>query len=145
MLYLYIMVTKTPKFFYILSFMKSLYWEIKSYFVVEKVVYKIEGKCKRCGKCCNYMYSYDTYTEKEFKFMQFLFPKYKRFYIKGRDDLGNLIFACKYVTKDGLCSQYDKRLEMCKRYPVKILKFKPILHEGCGFKVVEKDFLSYLR
>ena len=62
-----------------------------------------------------------------------------------RDDLGNLIFACKYVTKDGLCSQYDKRLEMCKRYPVKILKFKPILHEGCGFKVVEKDFLSYLK
>lgn len=145
MLYLYIMVTKTPKFFYLLSFVKSLYWEIKSYFVVEKVVYKIEGKCKRCGKCCNYMYSYDTYTEKEFKFMQFLFPKYKRFYIKGRDDLGNLIFACKYVTKDGLCSQYDKRLEMCKCYPVKILKFKPILHKGCGFKVIEKDFLSYLK
>ena len=35
----------------------------------EKVSYEITGECKKCGKCCNYMYSYDTYTEKEFKIM----------------------------------------------------------------------------
>lgn len=139
------MVSKTPKFFYLLSFVKSIYWEIKSYFVPEKVSYEIEGNCKKCGKCCNYMYSYDTYTEKEFKFMQFLFPAYKRFYIKGRDNLGNLIFACKYVTKEGLCSQYKKRLAMCRRYPVRNLNFKPILHKGCGFKVIEKKFEDFLK
>ena len=32
------------------------------------------------------MYSVDTYTEKEFKIMQFLFPTYRRFYIKGKDE-----------------------------------------------------------
>ena len=50
-----------------------------------EVTYEVTGECKKCGKCCNYMYSYDTYTEKEFKIMQFLFPTYRRFYIKGKE------------------------------------------------------------
>ena len=40
--------------------------EFLSYFVPEKMEYEIVGECKKCGKCCNYMYSFDTYTEKEF-------------------------------------------------------------------------------
>ena len=70
----------------ILDFLKSIYYEFLSYFVPQKQTYKVVGECKKCGKCCNYMYSYDTYTEKEFKIMQFLFPAYKRFYIKGKDE-----------------------------------------------------------
>lgn len=81
--------------------------------------YKITGKCLKCGKCCRYMYSFDTYTTTDFKIMQFLFPAYKRFYIRGKDEAGNLIFACKYVTEEGLCSVYDKRLRMCRNYPAK--------------------------
>lgn len=119
--------------------------EIKSYFVPEKIRYEIVGECKKCGKCCNYMYSFDTYDEKDFKIMQFLFPSYKRFYIKGRDEYGNLIFACKYVTKDGLCSVYDKRLNMCKRYPKRFINQYAELHEGCGYKVVKKNFEDYLK
>ena len=57
---------------------KSVFYEISSYFVPEKLTYEITGECKKCGKCCNYMYSKDTYTEKEFKIMQMIFPKYKR-------------------------------------------------------------------
>ena len=91
------------------------------------------------------MYSFDTYTEKEFKIMQFLFPAYRRFYIKGKDEDGNFIFACKYVTKEGLCSVYNKRLKMCRRYPVKRI-YRPMkLHEGCGYKVEEKKFEDYLK
>ena len=123
---------------------KSNIYEFLSYFVPQKVTYYITGECKKCGKCCNYMYSADTYTEKEFKIMQFFFPAYKRFYIKGKDEKGNLIFACKWVTKDGLCSNYKKRLKMCKDYPVKKLRFPVILHEGCGYKVHTKKFEQYL-
>ena len=119
--------------------------EIKSYFVPEKTSYNIVGKCKKCGKCCNYMYSFDTYTEQEFKFMQLLFPPYKRFYIKGKDEAGNLVFACKYVTKDGLCSVYNKRLKMCKTYPHQKIMFPAKLHEGCGYKVIVKSFEDYLK
>lgn len=124
---------------------KSVYWEILSYFVPEKMEYEITGSCKKCGKCCRYMYSYDTYTPKEFQIMQFLFPAYKWFYIKGKDEFGNLIFACKYVTKDGLCSVYDKRLAMCKRYPVPKIRYPAKLHDGCGYTVHKKKFQDYLK
>lgn len=127
------------------DFLKTVINEVKSHFVAEKISYEITGECKKCGKCCNYMYSFDTYTEKEFKIMQFLFPSYKRFYIKGKDESGNLIFACKYVSKEGLCTVYEKRLQMCKKYPVKRI-FSPMkLHEGCGFRVEEKKFEDYLK
>ena len=127
-----------------INFLKSVYYEFLSYFVPEKVVCKIEGECKQCGKCCNYMYSKDMYSEKEFKFMQFLFPSYRRFYIKGKDEFGNFIFACKDVTSDGKCSVYEKRPGMCRRYPVKYLSFPVTLHEGCGYKVKYKKFEDYL-
>jgi Fe-S-cluster containining protein len=128
----------------LIDFLKSQWNEILSYFVPEKVKYKITGECKKCGKCCNYMYSFDTYTEKEFKIMQFLYPAYKRFYIKGKDEFGNFIFACKYVTPEGLCSVYDKRLKMCKKYPAKYILYPAKMHEGCGFCVEEKNFKKYL-
>lgn len=123
---------------------KSIFYEIKSYFVTEKLEYEITGSCKKCGKCCNYMYSFDTYTEKEFKIMQMIFPKYKRFYIKGRDKFGNLIFACKLVTKEGLCSDYKHRLQMCKKYPLKKINYQAKLHDGCGYKVNVKNFKDYI-
>lgn len=91
------------------------------------------------------MYSFDTYTEQEFKFMQALYPKYKRFYIKGKDEEGNLIFACKYVSEDGKCTVYSKRLKMCKNYPNKKIKFLGKLHDGCGYEVVKKSFEDYLK
>ncbi len=127
-----------------INILKAIYYEIFSYFVPEKVFYEIKGACKQCGKCCNYMYSFDTYTEREFEIMQFLYPAYKRFYIKGKDEEGNLIFACKYVTEAGKCSVYKKRLSMCKNYPVKRLRHKAIMHEGCGFYVEDKKFKDYL-
>ncbi len=129
----------------IIDFIKSIYNEALSYFVPEKIEYKITGECKKCGKCCNYMYSFDTYTPKEFKIMQFFYPAYRRFYIKGKDSEGNLIFACKYVTKEGLCSVYDKRLPMCKRYPLPKISYPAKLHEGCGYTVQEIKFSDYLK
>ena len=128
-----------------LEILENIKNEFLSYFVPEKVEYEIQGECKKCGKCCRYMYSFDSYTEKEFKFMQFLFPSYRRFYIKGKDDKGNLIFACKYVTDEGLCSVYEKRLPMCKKYPSKKIFYPAKLHEGCGYKIVKKSFNDYLQ
>ncbi|MCR5266376.1 MAG: YkgJ family cysteine cluster protein [Cyanobacteria bacterium RUI128] len=129
----------------IIDLLSNIKNEFLSYFVPERVEYEIVGQCLKCGKCCNYMYSYDTYTEKEFKIMQFLFPAYKRFYIKGKDEDGNLIFACKYVTKEGLCSVYDKRLPMCKKYPARKIYSHAKLHEGCGYKIIDKNFEDYLQ
>jgi hypothetical protein len=128
-----------------LDMIKSIIYEFLSEFVPQKLTYKITGECKKCGKCCNYMYSKDTYTEKEFEIMQKLFPTYKRFYIKGKDEDGNLIFACKLVTKDGLCSDYKHRPRMCRKYPAKKINYQGKLHEGCGYKVEVKKFENYLK
>lgn len=119
--------------------------EFKSYFVPQKIRYEVQGECKKCGKCCRYMYSLDTYNEQEFKFMQALFPRYKRFYIKGKDIDGNLIFACKYISDEGLCTVYKDRLRMCKNYPNKFINYPAKLHEGCGFKVIGKRFDDFLK
>ena len=127
------------------DFLETIKNEFLSYFVEERVEYKIVGKCKKCGKCCNYMYSVDTYTEEEFKIMQNIFPTYKRFYIKGKDEFGNLIFACKLVTPDGLCSDYKNRPRMCRKYPVKRISYPAKLHDGCGYKVNIKRFEDYLK
>ena len=124
---------------------KAIFYEFLSEFVPEKLSYEITGDCKKCGKCCNYMYSKDTYTEKEFKIMQMIYPKYKRFYIKGRDEEGNLIFACKLVTPEGLGSDYDHRLRMCRNYPAKRIGYPGKLHEGCGYTVHVKKFEDYLK
>ena len=129
----------------ITDFIQVVINEFLSNFVPERVSYEITGKCKKCGKCCNYMYSVDTYTEKEFKIMQFLFPQYKRFYIKGKDDEGNLIFACKLVTPDGLCSDYKHRPRMCRNYPAKRIFYPGKLHDGCVYKVNINTFYDYLQ
>ena len=118
--------------------------EIKSYLVPEKMFYEIEGECKKCGKCCRYLYSFDTYTEKEFKFMQFIFPSYRRFYIKGKDKDDNFIFACKYVSDEGLCTDYQNRPKMCRLYPRKKIRYPADLHEGCGYSVIKKEFKDYI-
>lgn len=128
-----------------LDFIVSFINEIRSYFVPERLTYKVVGECKKCGKCCNHMYSYDEYTEKEFKFMQLLFPAYRRFYIKGRDEDGKLIFTCKLVSPEGLCTVYNKRLAMCRRYPAKQIRFYAKMPEGCGYTVIKKDFKDYLK
>ena len=106
--------------------------------------YKITGKCLKCGKCCRYMYSFDTYTTTDFKIMQFLFPQYRRFYIRGKDEEGNLIFSCKYVTEEGLCSVYDKRPLMCRNYPAKKLAVFADMPDGCGYKIIRKNFKDFL-
>lgn len=127
------------------DYLKTLYYEIKARFIIEKVSYSIEGQCKKCGRCCKHMYSIDTYSESEFKITQFFYPKYRRFYVAGKDEDGRLIFACKLLNKDGTCSVYSKRLGMCKNYPHKNLKYGTKLPDYCGFKVVcDKKFEDYL-
>ena len=128
-----------------LRVLKLFYYEILSRFVEEKIKYKRQGACNKCGKCCLYMYSIDTESEKEFKLLTKIFPRYKRFKIIGKDSFGNFIFACTMLDKNNLCSDYKNRLGMCKNYPPVNVKYGAKLHEGCGYNIVsEKAFDEYL-
>lgn len=129
-----------------IDFLKVVYYELKALFVIEKVKYKINGKCNQCGKCCSFMYALDTYTESEFNLMTKLFPKYKRFKIIDKDEYG-LILACDWLTSDGKCKDYKNRLPMCKKYPnINRRRFGAKTIDGCGYSVYpEKSFDKYLK
>ena len=43
-----------------------------------------------------------------------------------------------------LCSVYDKRLAMCKRYPAPRIYYPADLHDGCGYTIHKKHFTDYL-
>ncbi|MDD3150330.1 MAG: YkgJ family cysteine cluster protein [Candidatus Gastranaerophilales bacterium] len=134
------------RFLKLIDFIAIVINEGLSYFVSEKLGYKIIEECKKCGKCCRYMYSLDTFGEKDFRIMQRIYPGYRRFKIVGQDEFGNLIFACRLVGDDGLCRDYEDRLPLCRKYPAKKIYFNGKLHEGCGFKVVpEVEFKEYLK
>ena len=127
-----------------IDLIKSLYYEFISYFVPQKIKYEIEGNCNKCGNCCREIRSDGLKNEKELKFMQFIFPHYKRFFITGRDENNNIILSCKYLTPDGKCSVYDKRPKLCRDYPKKSISLNLAMPNDCGYKVIKKDFKDYL-
>ena len=114
--------------------------------ILEEVKYDIEGECSCCGDCCRFMYSLDTYTEEEFKFLTYFYPKYKRFKVIGKDEQGNLILACKLIDEYNVCPDYQNRLEMCKDYPnPKKIRAGGKLYKRCSYKLIpEKPFESFL-
>ena len=129
-----------------LKLLKVFYYDFLSLFVVRRVRYKVTGACRKCGKCCRDIRMKDAYDEKDFKLTQFFFPKYRRFEIIGKDENGDLILSCKLLNEDGTCSDYATRLNLCRRFPNKILYFQGVLQDGCGFKVEpEKKFEDYLK
>ncbi len=100
----------------------------------------IEGSCNGCGKCCNKINLNSSKgwvrTEEEFQRVCSLYPKYERFNVLGKDSQGFLQFSCSWVTKEGLCKDYQKRLEICKRFPSKSLHFcGGGLPQGCGYSI----------
>ncbi len=127
-----------------IDFIKSLYYEFLSYFIPQKIEYKVIGECKKCGKCCKEIRSYGLKNEKELKIMQFFLPHYKRFYISKTDANNNLVLSCKYILDNGLCSVYKKRPNICRNYPAKSISFNAEMIEDCGFKVQKKSFKDYL-
>ncbi len=127
-----------------IDIIKSVINEFLSYFVPQKIKYKIEGSCIKCGKCCREIRSYRLKNEKKLKFMQFFLPHYRRFFITGKDEYNNLILSCIYLKTNGECSVYEKRPRLCKNYPVKTINFNAKLIEGCGFRIIKKEFKDYL-
>lgn len=127
-----------------IDFIKSLYYEFLSYFIPQKVKYKVEGECLKCGKCCKEIRSLGMKNEKDLKLMQFFLPHYRRFFILRTEINGELVLSCKYLDKNGLCSVYNKRPSVCKNYPSKNINFNGEMIDGCGFTVIKKEFKDYL-
>lgn len=128
-----------------IDFLKSIYFEFISYFVVKKQKYVITGSCSKCGKCCREIRAYGMKDEKDLKFMQLIFPWYKRFYILKKDENNELTLSCKYLSEDGSCKVYKFRPFICRNYPERIIYKNLEMIDGCGYKVIKKDFKDYLK
>lgn len=127
-----------------IDFIKSIYYEFLSYFVVEKQNYEIVGSCNKCGQCCKEIRAYGMKTEKDLKIMQFLFPWYKRFYILRTDEKGDIVLSCKHIKDNGECNIYNLRPFVCRNYPKKRINFNSEMIDGCGYQVIKKEFKDYL-
>ena len=127
-----------------IDFFKSLYYELISYFVLEKRKNKITGKCSKCGNCCRNIRAKGLKNEKDLKFMQFIFPWYKYFYISNIDDNGELILSCKHLKEDNTCKIYNFRPLICRKYPKSAVIGNYELPDNCGFKITSLKFKDYL-
>lgn len=126
-----------------IDLIKSIYYELLSYFVIQKPKYSIEGKCIQCGKCCSQIRANGMRNEKDLKIMQFFFPWYRNFYILKTTD-EEVILSCKNLLKNGKCKIYKFRPLVCRDYPNKNFQNKGELIEGCGYKIIKKPFKDYL-
>ncbi len=127
-----------------INFLKSIYFEFISYFVPQRLKYKIEGNCIKCGKCCKEIRAYGMENERDLKIMQLIFPWYRMFYILKRDDCGNIVLSCKNLNENGTCNIYKFRPFLCRNYPKKYINFNAEMIDGCGYKVIKKSFKDYL-
>lgn len=98
------------------------------------------GKCNYCGACCRNinLQLCGKWLRKEHEFYQLIkeLPQYKRFYITGVDRQGFLQFNCSFQDKDGSCSDYQDRLDICKSFPDKSLVLcGGIVPENCGYSL----------
>lgn len=127
-----------------IDFIKSVYYEFLSYFIPQKQSYNITGKCNQCGKCCREIRSFGMKNEKDLKLMQMIFPWYKNFYIYKYSKENEIILSCKHLNEENKCSIYFFRPLLCRNYPKKKINLNCELIEGCGYKIIKKQFKDYL-
>lgn len=113
--------------------------------VFEKVKYRLEGECNKCGDCCHFLYCTQNMSKLEFFFIKLFQPEYRRFRIIGRDEFGPVL-ACKLIRPDGLCPDYEKRPAICRNFPhPEKVQAGGKLYARCSYRLIpEKNFGEYL-
>jgi Fe-S-cluster containining protein len=103
--------------------------------------WKLEGKCRKCGKCCKEIHMKvephligNRFTrELVIRWISWLF----NFYLIRIDyDRDYLVFSCRSINPDGTCGDYRWRPSVCRNYPLVDYFDEPALLEGCGFRAV---------
>ncbi len=98
-------------------------------------VFRFDGECKQCGKCCrDVMLFYEQKlieSKEEFDGVCKKLPDYKRF-VPSKTDHGRIRFACEKLNSVGHCTDYENRPASCSIYPNYVT---PHLKEGCGYRM----------
>lgn len=100
--------------------------------------FKRVGKCKRRGNCCHYILIRHS-TSLLGKLFYFWYTQFHGFYPRypkpqPYDGKRMHVMGCRYLKKDGSCSQYRLRPLVCRQWPVIEHFGYPKILKGCGFR-----------
>jgi hypothetical protein len=108
-----------------------------------KPKYRLEGACKKRGACCHYIHmgwpknGRLTFVTKIYIFWQ---TEILGFYFKDfdfvEDNEVTKVMGCRYLSKEGKCTQYSMRPGLCRTWPKLHYLREPTLLKGCGYKAV---------
>jgi len=109
--------------------------------ILFKSRWKLEGKCKQCGVCCQEIYMKITPKQLSSKFFTNLAIKWTCWlfdFILLDVDYENyyLVFTCHHRRPDGKCGNYFWRPNVCRNYPLVDYFDEPKTLPNCGFKPV---------
>ena len=105
--------------------------------------YIITGSCTLCGRCCQniHLKYHRGWIKSEAQFHELLQyrPEYHRFTISSEQQAGGYIqFTCSWYDRRYGCTDYNNRLDICRKYPGKSLKMQGAhLLPGCGYRIDE--------
>ncbi len=127
---------------YILARLWGLFVE-GVYYTGISILYKRVGKCNMCGKCCRHVYLRDrgklVKSFKEYFEMVRFDSSLSKFVPQGRNEYGEIYFACSKVRRDGKCGLYEKRPFLCRAYPdLSMLRYGAVPKGDCGFSFVNR-------
>ncbi|SDK90019.1 hypothetical protein SAMN05660337_1635 [Maridesulfovibrio ferrireducens] len=121
-------------------------WRLKK----RKQTVVIRGSCNMCGKCCQeislYVDSKWLRSKKQVRKASIKNPYLNFFEICGKTEDGFLKFSCTRLGKDGRCTNYENRPNICKTFPAPSIFYQNgELPKGCGFRMsTEIDFEKIL-
>lgn len=110
---------------------------VKTYIIRPR--WKIVGKCKQCGVCCQEILLKATprqlnsplFMKIAIKWISWLFD----FILLRVDyDNGYLVWTCKHRLPSGKCGNYFWRPNVCRNYPLVDYFDEPKFLPNCGFK-----------
>ncbi|XPV76522.1 MAG: YkgJ family cysteine cluster protein [Desulfovibrio sp.] len=118
-------------------------------FTGKKIV--VRGNCKMCGKCCRdislFVDGRWMRSEKHLREYTKDYPEYSRFEPTGFDHYGHLTVKCTLLGDDGMCTDYENRLDLCEDHPAASHYYSgATLNDWCGYRIdVIKPFETTLK
>ncbi|OGB87816.1 hypothetical protein A3J44_00035 [candidate division WOR-1 bacterium RIFCSPHIGHO2_02_FULL_45_12] len=114
-----------------------------------KTRWRLEGKCKQCGACCQEIYLKITPRQLSSKLFTALAVKWIGWvfdFILLRVDYDNyyLVWTCKHKQAGGRCGNYFWRPSVCRNFPLVDYFDEPGFIPGCGYGASKRNVLTSL-
>lgn len=118
----------------------GLFTKLSRLFIKKR--YRITGKCKKRGVCCNNIAIYLSDGFWKTPHLKSLAIKWYTFVynfeLLGEEkELMVIKFRCKYL-KNNACSIYNRRPFICRNYPEPGFFDRPVFLPGCGYSAISE-------